>query len=609
MRTQLVVTHYRCNQRCSYCTARRAEDDLGWIQAAAVRRRVDEALGAGAEELVFTGGEPTQRGDLPSLVAYARDRGARAVALETNGTLLDVDRAAALRDAGLARAVVNLAGWGDSLDAVTSDPGGFARTLAGIDALLAVGLRVELRAAVVRSTAGGLAELPARVRSRWPEGGPAMLWLAVPDRSPEAGELFAPSEAAAAVQAVDAAARRAGLTAALAPEAALTPCSFPSPIRVGHLFSLTRGGGARDGRVHLAVCAGCVVRESCPGFSREALARFGEPAGLLPVTEERTRRRLALAAPVEQQVEREFVQRSLTTAPGTGRMVTEALVRVYFHCNQACSFCFVSTHLPPAGDARVRAAIVAEARAGHRVTLTGGEPTLHPRLVDFVALAREHDAAGVGVALQTNAVRLDDGALVDALVAAGVSLVQVSLHAAHADLSDAITQAPGTFARTLAGLDHLARHADAVTLVINYVIVRRNVGDIGDFVALVAARWPRALVNVSFAALSTDVVPDDGDVMPRYGDVMPALEAALEAALARGLKVTGFASMCGVPLCLVSARHRPGEGDLGVIPEGWDAGEFVRGEACGGCRLRDRCYGLRRRYAARYGTGELRALP
>jgi hypothetical protein len=228
--------------------------------------------------------------------------------------------------------------------------------------------------------------------------------------------------------------------------------------------------------------------------------------------------------------------------------------------------------------------------------------------VEFVRAAREHDVAGLGVALQTNAVRLDDASLTDALVAAGVTLVQVSLHAAHAALSDAITQAPGTFARTLKGLDHLARHA-AVTLVINYVIVRRNVGDLGGFVELVAARWPRALVNVSFAALSTDVVPDDGDVMPRYTDVMPALEAALDRARALGLAVTGFASMCGVPLCLVSERHRPGEGDLGAIPEGWDAGEFVRGEACGGCGLRGRCYGLRRRYAERYGDGELRALP
>jgi MoaA/NifB/PqqE/SkfB family radical SAM enzyme len=578
---------------------------LAWIQPGAVRLRVDEALRAGAEELVFTGGEPTLRSDLPRLLAYARRRGARAVVLETNGTLIDGARAEALRDAGLSRAVVNLTKWGDALDAVTSDPGGFERTLAGIDALLTAGVRVELRAVVVRSTANDLCELPRRVRTRWPDGGPAMLWLAVPERSPDERELL-PLELAVDVIAVGAAeAKKVGLPVMLTPDGPVTPCLFPSPAGVAHLFSLTRGGGVRAGRVHLPVCGGCAVREACPGFSHVSIDRWGEPVRVTPVTEERTRRRLALALPVSEQVDREFVQRNRTVLPGSGRNVIEALVRVYFHCNQGCSFCFVSTHLPPAGDARVQEAIVAEARAGHLVTLTGGEPTLHPRLVEFVALARAHDSTGVGVALQTNAVRLEDEGLTAALVAAGVTVVQVSLHAAHANSSDAITRAPGTFARTLRGIDNLARH-QGVTLVINYVVVRRNLGELEAFVDLVASRWPRAIVNISLAARSTDVVPDDDDVMLRYSEVVPTLERAIDRARAHGLSVRGLASMCGIPLCLVSERHRPGEDELGEVPEGWDAGEFVRAEACQACVLRRRCHGVRRGYAERHGTSELR---
>lgn len=605
MRSQVVVTHYRCNQNCAYCVARRAEDERAWVQPSAVRARIDDALREGASELIFTGGEPTMRGDLAALLAYARGRGARSLVVETNATLLDDDRCAALRDAGLSRAVVNLAGWGEALDRVTRDEGGFARTLAGIDALLRAGVRVELKAAAVRSTAPLLPELPEQVRARWPEGGPALLWITVPDRAPDASELLAPDVAAAVVSALDAAARRAGLALKLAPDAAVTPCVFTSPSRAAHLFALTEGATPRDDRQHLAACEGCVARGACQGFSIHALRRFGEPARIVPVVEERTRRRLALVGTVEEQVAREFVQRNLGVHPSGEGAVTETLVRVYFHCNQACSFCFVSTHLPPVDDARVREAIVSEARAGNLITLTGGEPTLHPRLVEYVRLAREHSAPGLGVALQTNAVRLDDAALTDALVDAGVSIVQVSLHAAHAALSDAITQAPGTFARTLRGLDNLARRAE-VRLVINYVIVRRNVGDLVAFAALVAARWPRATINLSFAARSTDVVPEDGDVMPRYTDALPALAEALEIAREKGVAVTGFASMCGMPLCLVDPRHRPGEGELVAIPEGWDEGEFVRTEACARCALWGRCYGLRRRYFEAYGASELR---
>lgn len=607
MRTQSVVTHFRCNQRCSYCMARRPEDDLPWIQPGAVRQRVDEALRAGAEELVFTGGEPTLRGDLPALLAYARGRGAREVVLETNGTLIDAPRAEALCAAGLTRSVVNLTEWGSALDTVTSDPGGFERTLKGIDALLAAGVRVDLRAVIVRSTANDLHELPGRVRSRWPEGGPTRLWLACPERAPDESELLPPSSMVEIIMAVDAVGRRVGLPVALVPEAPVTPCMFPFPVRVAHLFTLSRGGGARHGRVHLPVCGGCAVREACPGFSRALLDRFGPSASVVPVTEERTRRRLTLAHPVSDQVEREFVQYNRALLPGSGRVVTEALVRVYFHCNQACSFCFVSTHLPPVGDTRVREAIVTAARAGHLVTLTGGEPTLHPRLPEFVALARTHDTTGVGVALQTNAVRLEDEELTAALVRAGLTVVQVSLHAAHAALSDAITRAPGTFARTLRGIDHLARHR-GVTLVVNYVVVRRNLVDLEAFIDLVASRWPHAIVNLSLVARSTDVVPDDDDTTPRYGEVVPTLERAIDRARARGVSVRGLASMCGIPLCLVSERHRPGDDELGAVYEAEGAGEFVRGEACRTCALRGRCHGVRRSYAERYGTSELRAV-
>ena len=69
MRSELVVTHETCNQRCGHCTARRSEDELAWVQTRAVLARVREAATRGAKELVLTGGEPAMRTDLAALVA------------------------------------------------------------------------------------------------------------------------------------------------------------------------------------------------------------------------------------------------------------------------------------------------------------------------------------------------------------------------------------------------------------------------------------------------------------------------------------------------------------------------------------------------------------
>ena len=44
MRSELVHTHYRCNQNCRYCTVRRADDDPAFITATAVRARLTSQI-------------------------------------------------------------------------------------------------------------------------------------------------------------------------------------------------------------------------------------------------------------------------------------------------------------------------------------------------------------------------------------------------------------------------------------------------------------------------------------------------------------------------------------------------------------------------------------
>jgi len=598
VRSELIVTHETCNQRCGHCTARRSEDDRAWVQTRAVLGRVRAAVAGGARELVLTGGEPGMRSDLPVLVAAARTGGAERVVLETNATLIDGPRAAALRAAGLGLARVNLAAWGEALDAITEDPGGWSRTVRGVDALLAAGVAVEASAVVVRATAPSLPSLPSALVGRF---GAALqgLVLRLPSSAPDAVSLVAYDEAARAIEGAALEGRRVGLAVRLSPEGAVPPCVFPRPTVVAHLYAMTAGLSRRTDHEHLAACGGCAVRDRCPGFARETLRRFGVPA-FAPVAGERLRRRLSVISSVQEQVARELVQPHITAGPG-GEPIEEDLIRVIFHCNQSCRFCFVSTHLPTADDAQVRDAIIRSGRAGHRITLTGGEPTLHPRLAEYVALA--HAESPHPVSLQSNAIRLAEPGRVEALVAAGLRRVHVSLHGSSAAVSDAITEAPGTFEETVRGLDALYAQP-LLSLVIQCVVTWRNRHDLLDFVRLLAGRWPRAELGLSLVAPSSDLVPRDRELIPRYRDVIPAMEAAVREAAARGITFGGFASMCGVPLCLVSTETQADI--MAEIPEGFDRGAFIHPPACAGCALRTRCYGVRRGYLELYGDEELR---
>ncbi|MCU1279906.1 MAG: Radical domain heme biosynthesis protein, partial [bacterium] len=535
MRSELVFTNYRCNQNCVHCTFRKAQDDLALIQGAAVRARIDAAIGRGATEIVLTGGEPTLRGDLPALVAHARQRGA-AVCLETNAIELDDTAARALADAGLTRAAVNLSGWDDALDGVTRDPGGFARTRKGLSALAAAGIPVEIHAVVVRSTLPLLAALPSGLATLFPPAAASRsllrgIVIAAPVTSPDERELVSYDEASSAILALEAAARRHAISLRMRPGSGPPPCMHPPRTRTQHLYAMTPGAAIRADHVKLAACASCLVDDRCSGLPAAYLARHPEPS-LHPIAEERVRRRLSVISSIEEQMAREFVTPNRLVDPVHG-VLEEDIVRVQFHCNQSCTFCFVSTHLPPVSDGAIREAIVSGARAGRKITLSGGEPTLNPLLTEYVALAKAHSRLPVG--LQTNAVRLDDERLVAGLVAAGLDQAFVSLHGSTAEICDAVTEAPGTFVRTVAGLDHLAR--TSVELIINFVIRDLNYADLPSVVRLIGARWPKALANISFVALSSDVVPRDRRLVPRYADVLPYVADAIGEARRLGVRV------------------------------------------------------------------------
>jgi uncharacterized radical SAM superfamily Fe-S cluster-containing enzyme len=334
------------------------------------------------------------------------------------------------------------------------------------------------------------------------------------------------------------------------------------------------------------------VNDRCAGFPEAYLARHTLPA-IRPIEEDRLRRRLSVISTIEEQVDRELVQPSRTIDGD------ESIIRINFHCNQACHFCFVSTHLPTVEDERVREAIRAAAARGERIVLSGGEPTLHPRLLDFIRLAKQ--VSKLPVQIQTNATRLDDAALALAIEEAGVSEAFVSLHGTTAEVSDFITDAPGTFVRTVAGIDNLAR--TSIVLILNFVIHRDNHHQLPAYMRMAAARWPRAVINVSFVAPSADVVPRTPALIPRYSEVRASLDEALDEATRLDRKVVGFDSMCGIPLCLVPDRFR--KGPFLDMEQGYDRGEFLKPEPCSRCALERHCYGVRRGYAELHGTGEL----
>jgi MoaA/NifB/PqqE/SkfB family radical SAM enzyme len=287
---------------------------------------------------------------------------------------------------------------------------------------------------------------------------------------------------------------------------------------------------------------------------------------------------------------------------------SSAVLRLGFRCNQRCGFCWQGREWPEPPSAYYERWIDEVAALGvPSLTFSGGEPTLHPDLAALVRRAASKSPS-IGVGVQTNAIRLRDVAYLRGLIDAGLQVVLVSYHSADPDVSDAMTGAKGSHARTVEGIETCLRHHrfGKPEVRLNCLVERANVGALEDHARDVVRRFvapfpahPVSLVEYSHPNQSFDrdywrraVVPLD--------ELRGPLVAAARTLRAAGVRVELF-SGCGFPACALSGAP---ELIRSVAPARLDAKDLegrAFGAACARCALRSACLGLRNEYVEVHG--------
>jgi len=135
----------RCNLKCVHCYAQsRNIEYKNELTTQQGKELIDDLAQFGAPVILFSGGEPLMRRDLPELALHARSRGMRAV-ISTNGTLIDKRMAKVLKEIGLSYVGVSLDGMRETNDRFRGVKGAFDAALEGMRNCLAEGIKVGLR--------------------------------------------------------------------------------------------------------------------------------------------------------------------------------------------------------------------------------------------------------------------------------------------------------------------------------------------------------------------------------------------------------------------------------------------------------------------------------
>jgi cyclic pyranopterin phosphate synthase len=146
----------RCNFRCTYCMP---ADGLAWLPKEEIltfeelTRLLGVFVGLGVRSLKVTGGEPTVRADLPTLVRMFREVGPDLdISITTNGVLLD-RLAAPLAEAGVDRATVSCDSLMRHRFEEMTRRGALEKVLAGLRAAEAAGLTpIKINVVVIGGT-------------------------------------------------------------------------------------------------------------------------------------------------------------------------------------------------------------------------------------------------------------------------------------------------------------------------------------------------------------------------------------------------------------------------------------------------------------------------
>jgi len=321
-------------------------------------------------------------------------------------------------------------------------------------------------------------------------------------------------------------------------------------------------------------------------------------------------------------------------------------IKLTRRCNQQCIFCKSSARLENYATASEMPALLGRlARRADFVTFSGGETCLDPLLDRHIETARE--AGFKGIEVQTNGMLMKDREYVRRLRRAGMTNALVSLHSHLPEVSEAITNLPGGFGETLKGIETLL--GEHVHVALCHVLCSLNYRHFPDYIRFVLDRFPgSSMTIVTSLAIPTHRVRHHTHLMPRLTDLAPRLvdgltlchpprepdirdtlfdviEHAAGAAgmmrgpmrrlLAAGKRTLGVRPLqarviahCGLPLCFL--RGHEDYHDDSRSPEPLPAGhDLYRPEACGPCRWLDRCSGIWRLYASRYGEDEVRPVP
>ena len=264
------------------------------------------------------------------------------------------------------------------------------------------------------------------------------------------------------------------------------------------------------------------------------------------------------------------------------------LLRLMSRCNERCLFCMVEDEIQKSDDVEYQAAVdrIMAQPPDTKIEFFGGEPTIYPRFLDLLKLARQR---GHSCSIATNCRIFHSEKFTKTVADLDPTQIYIrtSLYGDTPELHDYYTAIPGSYAQTIKGIQNIV--AAGFRCQVNVVIMEKNVERLFAMTELVhSLKVPR----IKFGNL-VDVGSCHRHSV-QLSKVRTHLWQAISLAERLGLTVT----VEKTPICVASGRIdlMSSERDLGQWDRAYDDEDI-----CRKCLVRRWCDGLDPGYVELYG--------
>lgn len=304
--------------------------------------------------------------------------------------------------------------------------------------------------------------------------------------------------------------------------------------------------------------------------------------------------------------------------------LTEIVLRINESCNQRCQFCLLKPNLPPLNKEQILSILESFPQQFKRIwlSLSGGEPTLDPQLLEYIQKARSLSYHHINI--QTNGVALSDGNLINALPSPKRLSFLISFNGATEETYDQVTQTKHLFPRVQQTIILLLKKGFLITL--NYVVNAHNYKEMEAFVILIHQLIQRAglsfyrrfKIQINFSTLSWfETLEENEELLVRFTEVLKEFEKAKKQARQRWILIENIvgSGYCNIPLCIGSKKYRNTRRlrkvsqdihlyytNNGTINEAYDR---IKKEECRACPYDLYCPGLMIQYAKKFSLEEI----